>query len=257
MRVDKDQVTKISAEKFRLLKSEGILQNASFFVNLSALLFAGYLIQQNKIDFSASAIPQNSFTLLITTLLGFDVLTPFVLRTFRKQWEKLEEQSSSDKLTGILNRHSFENILEEETRRAGRYRFPLSLCLLDLDNFRLFNDNFGSRRGDELLRDFSRFLRGNTRASDFLGRFENDTFCAILPHTDLVRSEKFLARVLANAEERIDCSFCAGVTSYQTGESKADFLSRARWALEQAKREGRRNIRCLVSGQDQHAVLSF
>ena len=79
----------------------------------------------------------------------------------------------------------------------------------------------------------------------------------MLPHTDLVRGQKFLARVLSESQEHLDASFSAGLTTYQAGEKQTEFLARLELALNAAKREGRKKIRALVSGQDAHAVLSF
>lgn len=176
---------------------------------------------------------------------------------FRRRWLAFERKLSCDDLTGLMNRIGFEQALEKEMRRAGRYHFPLTLCFLDLDHFTSFNEQFGRDRGNDLLKHFSNFLQGHARSSDILARSENDSFCVALPHTDLVRSEKFMSRLLIQAQEGKDISFSAGITSYQTGEGRKDFFSRAQLALNQAKREGKKRIRCIAGGQDNPTVLSF
>ncbi len=188
---------------------------------------------------------------VLNLLLGVSALL------FRKRWLELERRLLCDDLTGLMNHAGFEQALENELRRAGRYHFPIALCFLDLDHFTSCNEQFGRARGDEVLRTFSHFLQGHTRSSDILTRVENDTFCIALPHTDLVRSEKLLSRLLIQAEEKMDIGFSAGITSYQTGEERKEFSSRAQAALDQAKRQGKKRICCIAGGQDSPAVLSF
>lgn len=178
----------------------------------------------------------------------------FAIRFF---WQGFDQDVNNDMQTGLFNRYYFEKLLEMEIRRAGRYRYPLTLCVLDIDQFSSLNENYGKKRGDETLQGFAGFLRASVRLTDLLARHDKDEFCVLLPHTDLIRAEKFMQRVLAQSQERLDCSFSAGITTYHTGESRAQFVSRTLEALNQAKREGNGKLRCLVTGPDSQTVLSF
>ncbi len=82
----------------------------------------------------------------------------------------LEKESATDALTGLGNRRAFEERLEDELVRAGRYGLPLSLVLLDLDQFKAYNDTFGHPAGDDVLRGLAEILRRNCRAADFPAR---------------------------------------------------------------------------------------
>ncbi len=98
---------------------------------------------------------------------------------------KLERLSREDGLTGIANRRHFEEALESEWRRASRTRTPLSVVMIDIDDFKPFNDTLGHQRGDECLRRVAASLAGVLhRAGDLVARYGGDEFVAILPVMD-------------------------------------------------------------------------
>ncbi len=238
-------------------KQQFAWQAIAAFLNLAAIAaFLYMLLPPTRASHLRLSFEMGIFSAL-NLLLGVQIFQFVILHFLKRRWRELEDLSMCDKLTGTFNLNYFEELLEEEVRRAGRYRTPLSVCLLDLDDFESYNEQFGRWHGDDLLRRFSRFLRGSVRATDGVARDSNDEFFVLLPHTDLVQAEKFLTRLLLQAEERVDSGFCAGVALYRTGEDKSQVKGRARLALQQAKKEGKRNIRCLIAGDDSRVVLSF
>ena len=98
--------------------------------------------------------------------------------------QHLEHQSQVDSLTGLFNRRAFEKKVEEEFERAKRYNHPLSLLILDIDNFKVINDTYGHHGGDTALIKISETLKGRTRRSDFPSRYGGEEFVLILPETD-------------------------------------------------------------------------
>jgi two-component system, cell cycle response regulator len=98
--------------------------------------------------------------------------------------QNLEYQTQVDPLTGLFNRRAFEKKIEEEFERAKRYNHPLSLLLLDIDNFKSINDTYGHHGGDTALIKISETLRERTRRSDFPARYGGEEFVLILPETD-------------------------------------------------------------------------
>ena len=96
-------------------------------------------------------------------------------------YQRTKELSTRDDLTGLFNRrHFFEN-LEKEIQRARRYQRVFSLLMLDLDDFKGYNDTYGHLKGDEVLKDVARLLLANTRRADVVARFGGEEFVVLLP----------------------------------------------------------------------------
>ena len=101
------------------------------------------------------------------------------------QYQKhLEYQTQVDSLTGLFNRRAFEKKINEEFERSKRYHNPLSVLLLDIDNFKLINDTYGHHGGDAALVKIAETFREKTRQSDFPSRYGGEEFVLILPETD-------------------------------------------------------------------------
>jgi diguanylate cyclase (GGDEF)-like protein len=98
--------------------------------------------------------------------------------------QHLEYQTQVDSLTGLFNRRAFENKVGEEFERSKRYHSPLSLLILDIDNFKLINDTYGHHGGDAALVKISETFREKTRQSDFPARYGGEEFVLVLPETD-------------------------------------------------------------------------
>ena len=98
---------------------------------------------------------------------------------------KLGQQNVTDALTGIPNRRAYDQKLTEEFSRAKRTGSPLSMLLIDIDNFKEYNDNFGHPAGDTALQSVARVLMSSLRPYDFLARYGGEEFVIILPSTDL------------------------------------------------------------------------
>lgn len=98
--------------------------------------------------------------------------------------QHLEYQSQVDSLTGLFNRRAFEKKVEEEFERAKRYHHPLSLLILDIDNFKNINDTYGHHGGDAALVKIGETLKDKTRRSDFPSRYGGEEFVLVLPETD-------------------------------------------------------------------------
>lgn len=259
MRFTKPRLSKLANEGRRLFGLEGALQKSAAALNLIALVGISLLVAPSLWDggFFKGWTRELIILNCLIFLLFINCVQFLITMRLRRKWLELEKRSTYDGLTKIFNRTCFEEILQEEVRRAGRYHFPLSLCLVDLDNFKSVNDTYGHARGDEILKRFARVAMGTIRSTDCVARYGGDEFCILLPHTDLVRTEKFLSRLLFQIQEWADVSFSAGITSYRAGENKSEFLARADLALYQAKREGKNRIRCMIDKDDSHVVLSF
>jgi GAF domain-containing protein len=99
-------------------------------------------------------------------------------------YHRAEQEAIRDGLTSLYNHRHFQERLRQECRRAGRYGTPLSLLMLDLDDFKSFNDQFGHQIGDEALREVGQILFAVTRRGvDLAARYGGEEFAVILPHT--------------------------------------------------------------------------
>jgi len=109
--------------------------------------------------------------------------------------EKLNYLASRDSLTGLLNRRAMEQILKREFERALRYRTPLTVAFIDVDDFKMVNDRYGHKVGDDVLIYVAKHLLNMTRGSDIVARFAGDEFILILPNTPLKESNDFAKRL--------------------------------------------------------------
>ncbi len=164
---------------------------------------------------------------------------------------ELQRLATTDSLTGVWNRHHFEEALTAEIRRVARYRKqPLSLMLFDLDHFKEINDTHGHPVGDQVLIALTRRIQDQVRAVDVLARWGGEEFMVLLPHTrgeDAVKLAEKLRQLVAGEPfpevGQVTSSF--GVAEYRPQETSAQWLKRVDDALYAAKAGGRNRV-CLA-----------
>ena len=102
----------------------------------------------------------------------------------KRQRDELENLSAIDALTGIANRRRLDEYLETEWRRAARNKYAISLMMIDIDNFKSFNDTYGHQAGDDCLRHVANAIAASPqRPSDLVARYGGEEFCVVLPDT--------------------------------------------------------------------------
>jgi diguanylate cyclase (GGDEF)-like protein len=160
-----------------------------------------------------------------------------------------QSRAATDALTGLPNRRSVDDTLRRMVAQADRTVCPLSIAVLDLDHFKLINDNYGHDRGDDVLAALAALLHQELRGSDFAGRSGGEEFVLFLPNTDsagaVALAEKVRAGTqrlrVAGVDHPITASF--GVATFPDDATTADGLLRvADRALYQAKRMGRDRV---------------
>ena len=160
--------------------------------------------------------------------------------------------ASTDGLTGVYNHRSFQERLSQEIARADRYSRPLSVLMIDVDHFKVYNDTYGHPQGDIVLQDLARLLQEMSRTSDTVARWGGEEFAIILPETDSVGAQKIGQRLCEQMERYPfpgqelmpggTLTISIGVATYASASSKEALLQAADMALYTAKREGRNRV---------------
>jgi diguanylate cyclase len=171
-----------------------------------------------------------------------------VINELKSKLETVEAEANLDPLTDLFNRRSLERALEEFFTLCKQSKMSFSLVLIDLDNFKYVNDNYGHHVGDLVLVRVAKVLRTSMRAKDIVGRWGGDEFIAIMPNTDLENAKKVVERIKSQLEKmeilaegrRFKVSISAGVV--QCGEnfqSLLDMIKEAdRLMYEDKKKKG-------------------
>jgi diguanylate cyclase (GGDEF)-like protein len=163
--------------------------------------------------------------------------------------EALRQQATRDPLTLLWNRDGIIDFLHREVGRASRSREPLTVIMMDVDNFKLTNDTYGHLAGDAVLVEVSRRIEDSLRSYDAIGRYGGDEFLIVLPNCDtesgLSLAERIRRKVTGPSMVMPDESFSTNVsmgvatTSKGTGLSVNGLIGAADAALLRAKRLGR------------------
>lgn len=198
-------------------------------------------------DYKLFALIFGLFTLVLLTSL-------FWLGHIQKLNQQLKQTAMVDALSGLLNRHAFNQRVEEEVERSRRYKSPLSLIIIDLDHFKRINDTYGHIAGDEVIRKISATLKESVRKVDILARWGGEEFIIMLPGIDLDQANLVADKLIAAAasikhfnKEVVTISI--GVSSWDPEDSIESWLRRTDTALYHAKEEGR-NRACLSEGTE-------
>jgi diguanylate cyclase (GGDEF)-like protein len=159
--------------------------------------------------------------------------------------------ASIDPVTKLNNRTLFNKIINQEIDFAQRYEQKLLLMMLDLDNFKKINDNFGHNIGDVLLSLIGQTLTEFMRRSDLVFRYGGDEFCIILRNSILDGANNLANRVRNNINEKeFDCndikikiSISIGLAELHHDDDSIKFIERADKLLYKAKKAGRNNVK--------------
>ena len=181
---------------------------------------------------------------IVTFISLIMVSNGFALMTKERSDAALRKAASLDKLTGCWNRVRIEEILQQEMARMNRYGHPAALLMMDLDEFKKINDQFGHLAGDEVLRGFGRLLRTDLRATDVPGRWGGEEFIVVLPSSTFFDAVTMAEHIRERMESLI-FSFGAmvtvsiGVAACRSTDSMEEWIKRADLALYRAKIDGR------------------
>ena len=158
-------------------------------------------------------------------------------------YEETRELSLRDPLTGLANRRMISIVFERSLARAKRFGSSFSIIMLDLDNFKNYNDTHGHTEGDMLLVKIAGILLEEVRDLDLVARYGGEEFLILLPDTDVTIACKVAERIRKAVETKTAGTLSLGVTSCYPGTmAMKDFIKKADDAMYHAKQKGKNRV---------------
>jgi diguanylate cyclase (GGDEF)-like protein len=194
---------------------------------------------------------------MLGMLIGGSAIALLVHRFFnqiRHQNTRLQAFAGTDPLTGSANRRAWDEELSLALIRGARDGLPLSMAIIDIDDFKGFNDRNGHQAGDRLLKESAAAWRSILRASDVLARIGGDEFGVLLPGCALEKAASIADRLRAAVPASAGCS--VGVAVWDGRETAAGLVARADRALYDAKEQGRDRVVVVLEGDRTRLEMS-
>lgn len=176
------------------------------------------------------------------------------LSDLKKEYAEMKTVSLTDELTQIANRRALDEKLKESLELYQNNKLPtLSLCMVDIDHFKQFNDSFGHLTGDKVLKYVAQRLKQMVTENDFVSRFGGEEFLLLLPDRQLSEAARLATEInhyfnstnLTGSKQNLGkITVSIGVAEYRNSESSEEFIERADRALYAAKEDGRNQVRC-------------
>lgn len=172
------------------------------------------------------------------------------IQKLEQELNQVSELVQQDQLTGALNRRGMDAAFEREATRADRSHHPLSVALLDIDNFKRLNDTLGHQAGDQALVHLSSVIKETLRPSDSVARYGGEEFVIVLPEIGLEEAAATVERLqreltkkfFLHENDRVLVTFSAGVAQRAPEESQEDVIGRADKAMYEAKKTGKNRV---------------
>jgi diguanylate cyclase len=176
--------------------------------------------------------------------------TEVELAKLHQELDRVSAQARHDPLTGALNRKGLEEAVDREVSSVRRKDTPLSMALLDIDNFKALNDRLGHATGDEALAHLAAVTRQVMRPQDTLARYGGEEFVVLMPDTALGNGIEAMTRLQREltkrfflaGTEKVLITFSAGVAQLAADETGQSAIKRADQAMYLAKRSGKNRV---------------
>ncbi|MDQ1592540.1 MAG: hypothetical protein QOG71_3167 [Pyrinomonadaceae bacterium] len=227
-------------------------RRAALFVSLASA--AGYFITEKSTG-HYDARPLLPYLNVLAQLAAFLFVAYFV-SALRRSHDQERELARTDDLTGVINRRSFFEASQQEINRARRHRHPFTVAYMDVDDFKLINDNYGHSIGDTVLRSVTQTIKNNIREIDVVARLGGDEFVILMPETGEAAAQVVVARVHQHLTDTMreygwPITFSIGVVTWTTPPRTVDLmLKQADEAMYEVKNGGKNRVTHLkLSGE--------
>ncbi len=187
--------------------------------------------------------------------LGIFLTINHLLGALKGAYDREKCLARTDVLTGITNRRYFTELLQAEVLRCRRYRYPLTVAYIDVDNFKAVNDQYGHGTGDLLLNLIAQAMNTQVRSIDVVGRLGGDEFAIMLPQTGPKQAQIVLPRVQQKLMQIVEqhgwpISFSIGVATFiRLPRTAKELVSQADYLMYNVKTRGKNRIEYEVYGQ--------
>lgn len=223
--------------------------NVNYLPELKWYLF----VEQNE-EMALAEIRQTLYINLAISLLVTLIVTALAYLALGRYQSRIEEMASTDKLTGLLNRHAYSILIDNLMAGFRRKQQSITFLLADVDHFKAINDRYGHRIGDEALVGVAHILKASLREMDFAVRWGGEEFLIVLRDCPKEEGEQVADKLRRAVEEatpcpsdaRIKLTISIGISQYDGIEDIDQTVNRADTALYSAKNAGR-NLVCMAA----------
>jgi diguanylate cyclase (GGDEF)-like protein len=245
---------------FLLMFIPAICLSTSRKLGLFALtVLFGFYVGLNVVTWFIDPIqPINSLALKIVHLFNlsvvfvmFSYLSLFYLKTVRHAQRKLRIMATTDPLTGLLNRRHMTHLADQEIQLFNQSNNTIGFLLIDLDDFKNINDQYGHETGDDVLINVAQILKKQVRKQDLISRWGGEEFLVIIPDSTTGDAQISAERIrtafltydwLEAIGKNVSPTISVGVSELQQGESLSSGIARADRALYKGKASGRNRV---------------
>jgi len=221
---------------------------------LEVVLIAACYLFMGYVDYGSDIIAPETFTALMANFSPFLLVayvTSLLAEDIHHARRKITVLSQTDELTGLLNMRAFSTLLDKQITTVERYSQPFTLMMIDVDELKKVNDQFGHAAGTHLIKTFAGSISDCVRTSDVLARYGGDEFVILMPHTCSEAARIAAERIRAAIHEssfdmngqHIAASASIGIASYpESVDAAGDVLDKADVALYRSKQSGRDRV---------------
>ena len=224
------------------------------------------LLVKNEVlgTFALAARQPAAFTSYRREMLGVVANQVAISLQNGRMVESLEQQATTDGLTGLVNHRTFQERFSAMLGRADRHKFRVSILLTDIDHFKKVNDTYGHPTGDAVLKRVAAILKASARKIDIVARYGGEEFALVLEGTDRIGArqlaerirEEVAAQTFESSKGPFKATLSLGVAVYpDDGKAKQDVIACADKALYAAKHGGRNRTVCHGESQREAPVL--